>query len=192
MNSIKAAGGVVGCPADAVCSVKALANYVCVNKAGAGAAREFIEWLVEPKIDEKILEKRICDAKEYLSNIDVTSFEKNVRYSENDDFSFVIQEYETKTQDKCQLESHRRYIDIQIIVSGQEMMDIVDVSRLTPRTEYDSQGDIIYWNAPKRMARTTLAQGDCIILYPENAHRGAIAKDASSRVIKIVGKIKVN
>lgn len=38
--------GVIGCPADAVEEVKQISYYICKRKAGHGAAREFIEWLV--------------------------------------------------------------------------------------------------------------------------------------------------
>ena len=46
MKSIKAAGGKVGCPADAVQKVKDIADFVSVKNGGDGAVREFIEWLL--------------------------------------------------------------------------------------------------------------------------------------------------
>ena len=39
--------GIVGCPADAVKEVKEISHYICHREAGHGAAREFIEWLVQ-------------------------------------------------------------------------------------------------------------------------------------------------
>ena len=47
MEIIKRAGGVIGCPADAVAQVKAAADYISPFKGGDGAVRGFIEWLVE-------------------------------------------------------------------------------------------------------------------------------------------------
>ena len=38
---------IVGCPADACQEVKDLANYVCLNKGGDGAVREFIEFVIK-------------------------------------------------------------------------------------------------------------------------------------------------
>lgn len=38
---------IVGCPADACQEVKDLANYVCLNKGGEGAVREFIEFVIK-------------------------------------------------------------------------------------------------------------------------------------------------
>ena len=49
MVPIKEAGGIVGCPSDAVKKVKDVSDYVCENVGGNGAVREFIEYLVEGK-----------------------------------------------------------------------------------------------------------------------------------------------
>ncbi len=38
--------GLVGCPADSCREVKELAHYVCANKGGEGAVREFIEYII--------------------------------------------------------------------------------------------------------------------------------------------------
>lgn len=43
--------GASACPADAVDEVKAIADYICRKKGGAGAVREFIEWLIQKKVD---------------------------------------------------------------------------------------------------------------------------------------------
>lgn len=47
MSYIKDAGGVVGCPADAVNQVKEIADFISKYDGGRGAVRQFIEWLVK-------------------------------------------------------------------------------------------------------------------------------------------------
>ncbi len=46
MKPIKEAGGMVGCPADAVEQVKVIADYIAPHNGGDGAVRDFIEWLI--------------------------------------------------------------------------------------------------------------------------------------------------
>lgn len=46
MEPIKEAGGIVGCPADAVEKVKEIADYIASRNGGEGAVRDFIEWLL--------------------------------------------------------------------------------------------------------------------------------------------------
>lgn len=38
---------VIGCPSDAAKQVKEMATYICERAGGAGALREFVEWLLE-------------------------------------------------------------------------------------------------------------------------------------------------
>src|SRR5437660_855393 len=41
------------------------------------------------------------------------------------------QVYETKPRADGFFESHRKYVDLQVIVAGEELMEVIDVSRLT-------------------------------------------------------------
>ena len=191
MDPIKKAGGIVACPADAVREVKAVADYVCINKAGEGALREFAEWLVSDKSDEAEIQNRVEKAAELLRGLQVSEIDAGKRVAVDDNFYYSIQSYDTKPAEECKLESHRKYVDIQIMISGEESMDLADVSRLSLKEEYDEEKDVVFWNAPSRMSKTTLLAGDCIILYPETAHRGAQNLDESKHVLKIVGKIRI-
>lgn len=47
MISVKEAGGVVGCPADAVERVKEISDFVALHNGGDGAVRDFIEWIIK-------------------------------------------------------------------------------------------------------------------------------------------------
>ena len=47
MKCIKAYGGLIGCPNDAVKQVKAIADYVSEKNGGNGAVREFIDWVLQ-------------------------------------------------------------------------------------------------------------------------------------------------
>ena len=47
MSEVKAAGGVVGCPADAVEKVKEISDYVSPHNGGDGAVRDYIEWIIK-------------------------------------------------------------------------------------------------------------------------------------------------
>lgn len=46
MRCIKEAGGIVGCPKDAVKQVLEIVDFVSVCKGGEGAVRDFIEWII--------------------------------------------------------------------------------------------------------------------------------------------------
>lgn len=46
INAVKTAGGLVGCPVDAIEEVKKVADFVSLRKGGNGAVREFIIYLI--------------------------------------------------------------------------------------------------------------------------------------------------
>lgn len=47
MKAVKQAGGIVGCPEDAVENVKQIADFVSSHRGGDGAVRDFIEWIAQ-------------------------------------------------------------------------------------------------------------------------------------------------
>lgn len=47
MNHINAAGGIVGCPRDAVKDVLKVSSFISEHDGGNGAVREFIEWIIK-------------------------------------------------------------------------------------------------------------------------------------------------
>lgn len=191
MVPIKEAGGIVGCPSDAVEEVEAFSNYICTHKAGDGALREFSEWLVRPRIEEEQINERIQFALSFLQGLNICNIEFNKNIVVNDFFSYSVQNYFTKREKMCKLVSHKEYINIQVITEGKEVIDLVDILRLTELENCDKNNDVTVWNCPKTMLRVKLNIGDYIIIYPENAYRDRVCLDESERVIKIIGKVNI-
>lgn len=46
MKAVKEAGGIIGCPKDAVKKVVEISDYVSDKNGGDGAVRDFVEWLI--------------------------------------------------------------------------------------------------------------------------------------------------
>lgn len=190
MTSIKNAGGIIGCPVDAVQLVKAKANYVCQFKGGQGALREFVEWLVRKENSNYLIDKAVNTKLDYLRQLNITENDIG-KHVVNDKFFYIVQSYLTKKEEDCMFESHRRYIDIQIMIEGEEVIDISDISRLEIKEPYNEGKDLILWRPPQRSARIYMKKNDYCILYPENAHRGAIAVDGGRWNLKVVGKVAI-
>ncbi len=190
--AIKEAGGITGCPSDAVEKVKAAVDYISAREAGTGALREFSEWLVKPKNDENRIEEHIKWAVKYLQSLTIKEKDLNKRISVNENFFYFVQAYNTKPDTECKLKSHRNYIDIQMMVSGRERIDLADISRLTVKKQYDEKNDIMFWNIPQKMTQIAFGANDYIILYPEIAYRNCIYLNKSEKVLKIIGKIKIS
>ena len=189
MRPIREQGGYIGCPVDSVKEVKMVADYITDNKAGEGALREFVEWLVEPKIQKEDIEIRVRKVVEYIKTLDKSDL-KIGKFEVDDDFFYSVIEYDTKEMQECKLESHRKYIDIQYIVEGEEIMKTAHVATLAKETEYDEEKDIQFWVESNNMMEVLLNRESYVVLYPKDAHMGCIANDKKNRVKKIVAKVK--
>ena len=89
---------------------------------------------------EMTIEEAVC----YLKKQDLAALEVGT-YQVNDDFYFMIQEYETKPAENCRLETHNCYADIQWIISGEEEIDTVSRTGLEADEEYDEKRDVAFW-----------------------------------------------
>lgn len=193
MLPIKRAGGLIGCPADAVDQVKKLATFISNKNAGNGAVRQFIEYIVNCQsetnyVTDDGLKYKIEKYIDYIQSLDLATLPIGC-YEINSDAYFLVQEYDTKQPSECLLESHKKYIDVQWIISGTEKIAIADTGGLTISKEYDEGKDVMFWSEPKQMMDVVLSDNSYIILYPNNAHKPSMAVGQQQKVRKVVIKI---
>ena len=111
---------------------------------------------------------------------------------EGKDLFISVQEYETKPEEKARFEAHRKYIDIQYIVSGEEVVEVTDLSKTSILTEYNEEKDVEFYTANARVWRGSLTAGEYGIFFANDVHRPAMAVDGvSAPVKKILVKIKL-
>ena len=104
----------------------------------------------------------------------------------------LVQQYETIMVDIPRFEYHRKYIDVQYIVSGEEIIGWVPAGRMVVTEAYSIEKDICFGIAPKReITPVYLQAGQLAVLYPEDAHAPKLAAGLPSRVTKIVVKVAV-
>lgn len=124
----------------------------------------------------------------FITNLDENTPEGHY---EIDEKSYVnVDCYDTKSHDKCFPEAHKKYIDIQIILSGKERLDFENIEKLLIKDEYDSQRDVMFFEIPQNSNTVYLEQGSFVMLYPQDAHRPQMtASDTPQKVKKAVVKI---
>src|SRR3972149_10820116 len=104
----------------------------------------------------------------------------------------LVQQYETIMADIPKFEYHRKYIDVQYIVSGEEIIGWVPAGRMVVTEAYSIEKDICFGIAPKReITPVYLQAGQLAVLYPEDGHAPKLAAGSPSRVTKIVVKVAV-
>lgn len=104
----------------------------------------------------------------------------------------LVQRYQTRPAAGMQMEAHRRYIDIQFIVRGREVINWAPLATLSEVTlPYDATKDAGLFAAVTHMVPVRLATGQFAILFPDDAHAPCCAWDAPEDVVKVVVKVAV-
>jgi len=86
--------------------------------------------------------------------------------------------------------SHRKTIDIYIILQGKAIMEIADIDYLIPSKKYQNKIDTIFYNGDAQ-SLLKLYKNDILICYPEDAHH--LLRDYISFDIKLcIFKIKIH
>ena len=101
-----------------------------------------------------------------------------------------IDEYKPKSIDMCRFEAHKKYADIQMVLEGQEFIDIRFVKGLSVNEQYDEVRDIMFFDSDvKDFDRILLTPYKFVLIYPYEAHRPQI-KSVCANVKKAVAKIR--
>jgi YhcH/YjgK/YiaL family protein len=105
----------------------------------------------------------------------------------------LVQSYTTLLpSEPITFEVHRKYIDVQYMASGQEVIAWASVAHLPVTAEYEEAKEA--WFGVSPAARATLARlapGELGIFYPTDAHAPRLADGEPAAVRKIVVKVAV-
>ena len=114
------------------------------------------------------------------------------RYDIDDEIFASVSSYTTIPLNDGKFESHKKYIDIQLLIQGSERIGWTNIDKLVPCTEYNLEKDIIFYKQPEEFFNfITLTPGLFMIFYPSDAHMPQIMFKESSDVKKVVIKIEV-
>ena len=122
-----------------------------------------------------------------------------------------VQEYTTKARSEAKYEAHKKFIDIQMILSGKELIAVSPIEKMTISDEYIKKsakllcdifdhspvfrvgGDefVVFLRGDDYSTDYVLEAGDFLILYPQDVHMPGVCVNEKSPVRKIVVKVPV-
>lgn len=103
---------------------------------------------------------------------------------------FVLEQvFYTKNREECFIESHRKYIDFQLILEGVEEMEYIDIDKLSVDIPYDSSKDLIIYSMTDNTSKFVLEKADLAIFFPDDAHIGLPMYKEKNLVYKTVIKL---
>jgi len=111
---------------------------------------------------------------------------------DGDKLYYIVQHYTTKPREECKLEAHKKYIDVQFVVTSQEIIYYTPLNGLKIETPYDQTKDVAFYKVPAGLTAINLRPGMFCILFPQDAHIPGCQIDGPSNVHKVVVKVKMN
>jgi biofilm protein TabA len=159
------------------------------------------DWQVKPdeSINRRVFaisyfqqKERWDKAFQFLKNSDLSGMELKRFDIDGDNVYAPISEYYSKKEEDARYESHQKYIDIQYVISGKELIGITKIDDLDEILQtYDSTKDIMFMTV-KKIENHKADPGRFFIFFPSDVHRPGLRDGDSTLVRKAVVKVKID
>ena len=108
---------------------------------------------------------------DYIASHDLATMECGRYDIDGDNIFVVVQEWDLRPTSEARLELHRRYIDIQVVLDGDDEVFGWSEKKdcLKPEAEFDEQKDVQFFTDVPQCFYS-VAKGQFSILYPEDGH----------------------
>ncbi len=125
---------------------------------------------------------------EFLEETDLNSLEIG-RIDLNEDVYAAVTEYETKNHPDALFESHMKYVDLQYVISGEELIGLTNDQSIPVSAPYSAEKDITFYgyDGGKLMPADPSRY---FIFFPDDIHRPCLKVEEKNKVKKIVFKIR--
>ena len=134
------------------------------------------------------INERIAKGFDFLRTTDLDSLPSGKHDIEGDTIFALVQEYQTKPLEDCKLESHKKYIDIQYVIRGEEMMGITTQNN-QKIIEVNEEKDYTFYEGTTSLVR--VSKGMFTIFFPDDLHQPCVQTKTISEVKKVVIKVLI-
>ena len=129
----------------------------------------------------------VYTALKFLAAADLSSYAEGRYEIDGDNIYFIVQSYDS-VPGKTIAEAHRKYIDIQLLLSGEEVIAVAPLECEKELVEAHPESDA--WLYSCATQPIVLTPGSFMVLYPNDIHLPGLAKDQPVSCRKIVVKVR--
>lgn len=112
-------------------------------------------------------------------------------YQINPRVKAIVSEYDTKKVNKHCFEAHKKNIDIQYLLKGEERIACLPIEKLKETTPYSEEKDAAFFTASIQPIEMTLGDGCFAIFFPQDGHMPQLSVDGPMMVKKVVVKVEI-
>lgn len=139
--------------------------------------------------DYGFLDDQIKECFEYAKQHDLLQYEKGRHEIDGDRLFVNIAEYETTTAENRFWEAHKNYLDLHLMLNGQEQIDLNFIENMEVK-EFVEKDDFLPLEGGKN-SDVIMRNGDFLICYPGDGHRTAVAVDGPEKIKKAIFKVRI-
>ena len=110
---------------------------------------------------------------------------------DGDNIFILIQSYTSREEKENTWESHKKYIDIQYILKGKEIMGFNPVKQLTINGDYLEKEDVAFYEPVDNWTKLQVEEGQFAIFFPEDGHKPCCINVKPELIKKAVIKIYI-
>ena len=128
----------------------------------------------------------------FLNNTDIHNLKSGDISIKGEDIFVKVIEYETTSEGplKGKFETHRRYIDIQCMAKGCEVIRYSNVSELKGSVKYDPQKDFELFDS-EDYSSIILNESQFVLFFPHDGHEPGCLFRRPEKVKKLVFKVRL-
>ena len=134
------------------------------------------------------INERIAKGFDFLRTTDLDSLPSGKHDIEGDTIFALVQEYQTKPLNECKLESHKKYIDIQYVIRGEEMMGVT-TQNIQKIIEINEEKDYTFYEGNTSLV--LVSKGMFTIFFPDDLHQPCVQTESAAEVKKVVVKVMI-
>ncbi len=138
----------------------------------------------------EIISERIKQAFEYIHNTNLKSINPGKYEIDGENIFALICEYKTKLEKEGKLEAHRKYLDVQYVIEGEELMGYSPLGNQEILEPYKDENDIVFFKGEKSFLK--VSSGMFAIFFPDDVHMPGISTGDITDVKKLVIKVRIN
>lgn len=104
----------------------------------------------------------------------------------------IVSEYETKEKNEYGYEAHKKFIDIQCTLEGQERVACLPIDKLTETKPYSDNDDAAFYTTTIKPIEMTIGDSYFAIFFQQDGHMPQVCIDNPTMVKKVVVKVQID
>ena len=128
---------------------------------------------------------------EFIKKVEELNLEDGKYEILGEDLFALVQTYETKDASECRFETHKKYIDVQYVRQGKEVMNYKLKDQLVVTEDLSEQSDVIFYEDTTDYTSVLVEEGSFALFSTQDGHMPGVKYNHKETVKKIVFKIKI-